>query len=145
MHLVGFTVEYEYSALQNSSAAYACVSDYAFSPSNFCGHGTVSAVIASRTFCMYGSKDDVANEAKTLGLKCLQMHGSMSNSGHVQQQLVSLRLAALFTYEQWCSLNSARSVSQNALWLCVSRQTVTSLLNISVDMPFAFCADETKT
>jgi len=80
----------------------------------------VSAVIASRTFWMYGSKNYVANEAKTLGLKCLQMHGSMSNSGHVQQQLVSSRLAVLFAYEQWwCSLNSARSVSQNTLWLCV--------------------------
>jgi len=106
--------------LQNSSAAYACVSDYAFSPSNFCGRDTVPAVIASRTFCIYRSKNYVANEAKTLGLKCLQMHGSMSNSAHVQHQLVSSRLAALFTYEQWwCSLNSAQSVSQNTLWLCV--------------------------
>ena len=110
----------EYSALQNSSAAYACVSDYAFSPSNFCGQDTVSAVIASHTFHMYGPKNYVANEAKTLGLKCLQIHGTMSNSGHVQQQLVSSSMAALFAYERWwCSLNSAQSVSQNTLWLCV--------------------------
>lgn len=61
---------------------------YAFLLSNFGDQAAGSAVIEYHTFCMYGFKDDV-NEPKTPGLKCLLMQGSMSNSGHVKQQLVS--------------------------------------------------------
>lgn len=95
-----------------------------------------------RTFCTYGFKNDVVNETKTPpSLKYLQMHGNMSNSGHVQQQLVSRRFTMLFAYEQWCSVN----VHGQYLREHVSCHAVSSLLNVSVDMPFAFCTDKMKT
>jgi hypothetical protein len=104
------------------------VLDCAFPLSNFCGQDTVSAVIESHTFCIYGSKN-VVNEAKTLpGLKYLPVHGSLSNSGHVQQQqLVSRRFAALFTYVQWSAVNSARSVSHSA-WVMSDGHFITECI-----------------
>jgi hypothetical protein len=45
--------------------------------------------VESSIFYMYDFKNNVVNEAKTPGLKCLLMHGSMTNAVHEQQQLVS--------------------------------------------------------
>ena len=71
----------------------------------------MSAVIKSRIFCTYGFKNDVVKEAK---IKMPPNAWKRVKFWAVQQRLISRRFSALFAYELWSSLNSARSVSQSA-------------------------------